>query len=163
MGLADKRELGWFLIAILLLRPIGFIRIRCASASNCDVAGWREPAMGGDAGCHYVVLVASAEPSYSWLFPKVWILLAALCLCGRTILEQFTAAFALAATAVDRGVIAQSTRCATKTVTIRSRSQVRSGRIAGAFIYASNRRFHRLGLYSNRWVRRDMSSTHHGF
>jgi hypothetical protein len=76
-GAPEKRELAWFLIAIVFFSPntalYVFVVLLLPVAMLLDGAPRRRAIALVTA---YVLLSLPLEPSYSWLFPKVWILLA---------------------------------------------------------------------------------------
>ena len=85
-GLADKRELGWFLIAMLFSSPntalYVFVVLLLPIAMLLDGAGRRLTlALAGS----YVLLSLPLHPEYSWLFPKVLDPARSVYLCGRTL------------------------------------------------------------------------------
>ncbi len=79
----DKRELAWFLIAILFYSPntalYVFVLLLLPIAMLLDQASrWWAITLA----VTYMLLSLPLQPAYSWLFPKVWILLALFALTG---------------------------------------------------------------------------------
>jgi hypothetical protein len=74
---AAKAELSWFLIAVLLASPntasYTFILLLLPVTVVMEEAGqWKRVAFA----CCFMALTIPMRPSWSWLFPKVWLLLA---------------------------------------------------------------------------------------
>lgn len=79
----DRRELAWFLIAILFFSPntalYAFVVLLLPVALLLHGANRPWTAALATA---YILLSLPLRPGYSWLFPKVWILLALFVLAG---------------------------------------------------------------------------------
>lgn len=80
----DRRELAWFLIAILLSSPNTALYVFVVLLLPIAMLlGQTNRRIAATLIAAYILLCLPLYPAYSWLFPKIWILLALFVLVGK--------------------------------------------------------------------------------
>jgi hypothetical protein len=101
----EKREIAWFFVAILLASPntASYVFILLLLPIAILIEG-----VGRGRACAllaaYILLCLPLQPAWSWLFPKVWLLLALFFIAGRGSWRDLQLRPAIAALALIAGI-----------------------------------------------------------